>query len=69
MKIWDNYNKQWLQVMAINFNEKGEVWKIAACKPGDKPISDGWYDLHGDDLQHIGINDTILFNQHLVPKP
>ena len=65
--IWDNHNKQWLQPMAIFFGEDGVIWKINAVKPGEDPLSDGWYDLQGDDLKKIAICD-IKCNTKLLPK-
>jgi len=58
IKIWDSHNKQWLEPMAIFFDKKGEIWRIDAVKPGEDPLSDGWYDLQGKDLKKITITGS-----------
>jgi len=68
IKIWDNHNSQWLEPMAINFGKDGVIWRVTACKPGDDPLSDGWYDLQGDDLNKIAIIGDIKMNEDLVPQ-
>ena len=68
MLIWFNYQKEWLEVMSIIFDSKGEISKISACKPGAHPISDGWWNLEGKDLKHVGIDANIVFNKELIPK-
>lgn len=69
IKIWDSHNKQWLEPMSINFGKDGEIWRISAIKKGDDPLSDGWYDLQGKDLNKIAIvGETINLNSHLLPK-
>lgn len=67
IKIWDNHNKQKLEPIAIFFGKENTIWRVAACKPGDDPITDGWYDLQGDDLKHIAIIGDINYNVHLYP--
>jgi len=71
MKIWDNHNKQWLDVTSIYFknNESNErvVWRITAIKPGDDALSDGWYDIQGEDLNQIAIDDMVKMNTELLP--
>lgn len=66
MKIWDNHNKQWLEPMAIFFGIDNVIWKISACKPGENPIEDGWYDIQGDDLKKIAIVGEISLNSELL---
>lgn len=68
LKIWDNHNKQWLEPMAIFFGKDGKPWKINACIPGEDPLTDGWYDLHGEDLKKVAITGGISFNKNLIPK-
>lgn len=68
MRIWDNYNKQWLEPMVIYFGADQEVWKIDAVKKGEYPLEDGWYSLQGEDLEHIAIDGEIELNKHLIPK-
>lgn len=68
INIWDNHNKQWLEPMAIFFGDDGKPWKINAKKIGEDPLSDGWYDLHGDDLNKIGIVGDITMNVELIPE-
>ena len=67
MKIWDAWNKQWLEVMAIYFGKDGSIWKIDACDIGSDPLSDGWYDLQGVDLDYIAIDENLRINTHLIP--
>ena len=68
LKLWDNENKQWLNVMSIFFNKEGNPEKITACKEGDNPLSDGWYDIKEDDLKNVAIKGCISFNEELIPK-
>ena len=68
IKIWDNHNKQWLEPMVINFGKEGLIWRVTACKPGEDPLSDGWYDLEGEDLKKIAITGDINMNIELLPK-
>lgn len=67
IKIWDNHNKQWLEPMAIFFGKNNSISKVSACTIGANPISDGWYDLQGDDLNKIAIVGDISFNPELMP--
>lgn len=69
IKIWDNHNKQWLDPMAIYFDENNKICKVTACKKGDDPLSDGWYDLKGDDLDKIAIVGDLNWNVNLLNKP
>lgn len=68
IKIWDNHNKQWLEPMAIFFGKDNVIWKVDAVKPGEDPLSDGWYALEGKDLKKIAITGDIEFNTKLLPK-
>ena len=68
IKIWDSVNNQWLEPMAIFFGKENTVWKVTACKIGEDPLSDGWYDLHGDDLKKIAITGSFSWNTHLLPS-
>ena len=68
VKIWDNSNKQWLEPMVIFFGKGNSIWKVQAVVPGEDPLSDGWYDLTGNDLQEISITGDIEFNPELLPK-
>ena len=52
-KIWDKHNKQFLEPMAVFFGEEDTVWKVTAKKYGDNALTDGWYDLQGQDLAQI----------------
>lgn len=67
IKIWDNHNKQWLSPMSIFFDKNDNVGMVKALKIGDDPISNGWYDIEGDDLNKISIIGKIQHNTHLVP--
>lgn len=67
IKIWDDHNKQWLEPMAIYFGKDNTIWKVTACKPGEDPLSDGWYDFVGDDLSMIAITGEFKFNENLLP--
>ena len=68
IKIWDDHNKQWLEPMSINFDRENNICRLCACKPGDDPLSDGWYDLKGDDLSEISIVGDLNMNVELFPK-
>lgn len=68
LKIWDSHNKQWLEPMAIYFGQDNQIWKVDAMVPGTNPLSDGWYDLRGDDLKKISITGDIMLNPKLMPK-
>lgn len=68
IKIWDSHNKQWLEPMAIYFGKDNIIWKVQAIVPGDDPLSDGWYDLHGKDLEKISISGDLSLNPELMPK-
>ncbi len=68
IKIWDSHHKQWLEPMSIFFGEDGLIWKVCAKKPGDNPLSDGWYDFQSDDLDKIAIIGEIKMNEHLIPN-
>ncbi len=68
IKIWDNHNKQWLEPMTICFGKDNVIWKITACVPGQDPLTDGWYDLKGDDLNKIAIVGNINYNTNLLPE-
>ena len=50
IKIYDSINKQWLEPIAVYFGKDNSIWKITACKIGEDPISDGWFDFHGNVL-------------------
>lgn len=67
IKIWDNFNKQWLEPMSIYFGKDNVIWKVKACKPNEDPLSDGWYDLMGDDLKNIAIIGDFNYNTELLP--
>jgi hypothetical protein len=68
IKIWDTHNKQWLEPMAIYFGRDNQIWKVDAITPGSDPLSDGWYDLRGEDLDKIAITGDITLNPHLMVK-
>lgn len=68
IKIWDSHNKQWLEPIALFFGKDNKVWKVDACKIGDKPLTDGWYTIKDKDLDKIAIIGEINFNNHLIPK-
>jgi hypothetical protein len=68
MRIWDKYNKQWLEPSAIFFDNQGKIARVTAVKPGDDPLSDGWYDLQGKDLDQISIDSTIKHNVQDYPS-
>lgn len=57
IKIWDNKNEQWLEPMVIFFGKDDSIWRVQACKPGDDPLSDGWYDIQGEALKNITITN------------
>jgi hypothetical protein len=54
--------------MAIYFGRDNLIWKVDAIIPGADPLSDGWYDLRGDDLKKISITGDIMLNPKLMPK-
>lgn len=66
IKIWDDYNKQWLEPIAIFFGKDNSIWRVTACKVGDDPLSNGWYDLQNEDLKKIAIIGDINWNEHLI---
>jgi hypothetical protein len=66
IKIWDSRNRQWLEPMAIYFGKENTIWKIDAVKVGEDPLSDGWYDIQGEDLKKIAVIGDINHNVHLV---
>lgn len=68
IKIWDNHNKQWLEPMAIFFGRDNTIWKVDAIVPGADPLTDGWYDLQGEDLKKISITGDISHNPELMKK-
>jgi len=68
LKIWDSHNSQWLEPIAIYFGKDGVICRVTACKPGDDPLSDGWYNLKGDDLKKIAIIGELKMNKELLPK-
>lgn len=68
IKIWDSHNQQWLEPMSIFFGKDNIIWRINACKIGEDPLSDGWYDLKGDDLNKIAIIGDIKMNIELLPS-
>lgn len=69
IKIWDNHNKQWLEPMSIHFGDDGIIWKITAKKPGDDPLSDGWYDFDDNNgLEKVAIIGDIKLHTALIPK-
>lgn len=68
LQLWDNHNKQWLDIMSIQFDGEGKPTRIGAIVPGDDPLSDGWYNLEGDDLDKVAIKGSINFNTELIPE-
>ena len=64
----DNHNNQWLEPIAIYLDKDNVICRVTACKLGDEPLSDGWYDLQGDDLNKIAIIGDFKFNIDLLPK-
>lgn len=69
LRIWDSHNKQWLEAMSIIFEEDGGIAILNANKPGEEPLSDGWYSLKGDDLKKVAVVGLISHNPHLLPPP
>lgn len=67
IKIWDNHNKQWLEPISIFFGKDNTIWRVTACKPGENALSDGWYDLQGEDLNKIAITGELNYNTELLP--
>jgi len=67
VRIWDTNSSCWLEPIAIFFGYGGTIWRVLACKQGETPLLDGWYDLQGEDLGKIAITGGISFNQHLLP--
>lgn len=67
IRIWDSHNNQWLEPMTIYFGKDNVIWKVAAIIKDEDPLSDGWYDLEGDDLEKIAIVGGFNYNEHLVP--
>lgn len=68
IKIWDNHNQQWLEPMSIFFDKNNAICRVNACKIGEDPLSDGWYDLQGDDLKKIAIVGDFNWNINLLPN-
>lgn len=66
IKIWDSRNRQWLKPMAIYFGKENTIWKIDAIKPGTDPLSDGWYDIQGEDLKKVAIIGDFEYNTELL---
>lgn len=66
IKIWDSRNEQWLEPMAIYFGKENTIWKINAVKSGEDPLSDGWYDIQGEDLKKIAIIGDLKYNVELL---
>lgn len=54
--------------MVIYFGKDNVIWKIDACKIGDDPLSDGWYNLQGEDLKKIAVVGDLNINTHLLPE-
>lgn len=68
IRIWDSHNEQWLEPVSIFFGKESTIWRVTACKEGEDPLTDGWYDLQGEDLEKISIVGDISFNAHLLPS-
>ena len=68
IKIWDNHNKQYLELMSIIFGNDNEISKIIACVPNKDPLTNGWYNIEGKDLKKISITGIITLNPQLMPK-
>jgi len=66
IKIWDSRNQQWLEPMSIFFGKENTIWKIDAVKVGDDPLSDGWYDIQGEDLKKVAIIGDFEYNVELL---
>ena len=66
IKIWDSRNQQWLEPMSIFFGKENTIWKIDAVKVGDDPLSDGWYDIQGEDLKKVAIIGDFEYNIELL---
>jgi hypothetical protein len=41
-------------------------WKIDAVKVGEDPLSDGWYDIQGEDLKKVAIIGDFEYNVELL---
>jgi hypothetical protein len=67
MKVWNDAAKEWLEVISMNFGPGGGIVRISAKVPGSDALRDGFFDLHGEDLQHIGFGEFIFSNTHLIP--
>lgn len=68
LQLWDNNNKQWLEIMSIFFDKDGNPSKITAIVPGHDPIKNGWYNIEGEDLKKVAIQGTINLNTELIPQ-
>jgi len=66
IEIWDDHNKQWLEPITIFFGKDNTIWRVTACKVGEDPLSDGWYDLQGEDLKKIAIVGDLNWNLNLL---
>ena len=66
IKIWDSRNCQWLKPMAIYFGNGNTRWRIDAVNEGADPLSDGWYDIQGEDLKNIAIIGDFKYNIELL---
>lgn len=67
IKIWDNYNKQWLEPVTLFFGDGGVIWRVDAKIPGENPLQDGWFSIQGDQLNDIAIKGDVTLNNHLLP--
>lgn len=67
VKIWDNYNKQWLEPVTIFFGKDNTIWRVTACEPGNDPLTEGWYDIEGDKLKYIALTGDVNFNTDIIP--
>lgn len=68
IKIWDNYNKQWLEPISIFFGKDNTIYKVSARKPNENALRNGWYDFEEENLKHIAIIGDLNFNTELIIK-
>lgn len=68
MKLWDNHNKQWLVITAIYFDQEGNIERIIANVQGQCELGDPFYNIEGDDLKKIAINQNIVHNKNILPE-